>query len=286
MEQPLSQDLLPFVPSLTRHARALSGSGQAAAEQVRLCLELLAAQPERLSGDDVRVDLFRAFHDLWSPELADETVIPFKQRTGMADWDEALEQCVLQLVHVERFPQEHVADILSIDQRRIAEILQKRPPPSKMPANASALIIEDDALMAKHLNEITQELGLTVIDVADGVESAVTAAVNQHPAVILIDLQLRRGQSGLTAARAILRRRQVPIIFVTGYPWMLELKGTSDWIFVVAKPFRPQTLKAKITKALDFYSEADNAELCQTHLLAKIRDLLDGQAVSGEQHPQ
>ncbi|MEZ5931686.1 MAG: response regulator [Alphaproteobacteria bacterium] len=288
MEQNSSQDLLPFVPSLTRHARALAGSEQVAAERVRLCLELLAAQPERMRGDDTRAELFRAFHDLWSPETSDaveQTVIPFNQHAGreLPGWEDAFERCVLQLVYVERFSQGCVADILSVDERRIAEILLKRQRGSQLPVNASVLIIEDDALMAKHLNEIIQELGLTVINVADGVETAVCAAFDHRPAVILIDIHLRKGESGLTAARAILQRRRVPIIFVTGYPWMLELQGELDSVFVVAKPFRPRALKAKIAQALETYSEAERAEACHAHLLAKFRELLGGH-VGGREH--
>lgn len=287
MEQAPNHDLLPFVPSLTRHALALAGSEQAAAERVRLCLELLAAQPERLNGDDIRVALFRAFHDLWSPghtAAPESEASPFEALAGhdSPGWSDPLEQCVLQLIYVERFSQKRTADILCVDERQIAEILLKGGHRSRLPVHASALIVEDDALMAKHLNEIMQDLGLTVIHVAEGVASAVGAAIDQRPALILLDIQLRKGESGLIAARAILQRRRLPILFVTGYPWMLELEGELDPAFVVAKPFRARALKAKIAKALDLYSEPESAEICHRQLLAKIRELLDGHVGSGE----
>lgn len=285
MEQALNHDLLPFVPSLTRHAQALVGSGQTATERVRVCLELLAAQPERLSSDDIRADLFRAYHDLWSPgqpNAEHSKVIPIKGRSGSdePERNDALEQCVLQLIYVERFSEKRTADILSIDERQIAEILLRAKRHSKLPIHASALIVEDDALMAKYLNEIIQDLGLTVIQVAGGVASAVCAARDRRPAVILIDIQLRKGESGLTAARAILQRHRIPIIFVTGYPWMLESRGELDSAFVVAKPFRPQMLKAKIAKALELYSEPETAEACHAQLLTKVRDLISDQGRS------
>ena len=281
MTQNLNHDLSAFVPSLTRHAQALAGSDHAAADLVRLCLELLAVQPERLSGDDARVDLFRAFHDLWSPrrgDAADDAVLRFP---GVAKSDlpgeDALEKCVLQLIYVERFSRRRVADILSISEHQIAEILLKKERRTHQRVHASALIIEDDSLMAKHMNEIAQELGLTVIQVADGVERAVCAALDERPAIILTDLQLRKGESGLIATRAILQRRRVPVVFVTGYPWMLEPSGgEADPFFVVPKPFRPRALKTKIAEALDLYSDRQSAEAYHARLLAKIRDLLGG----------
>lgn len=280
MEHHVNRDLSAFVPSLTRHAQIVAGSQQAAAEQVRLCLEMLAAQPERLSGEDCRFDLFRAFHDLWSPDRPGAAgnharAVAADLETGAAN----LEKCVLHLVEVEGFCEERVAEILSIDKRRIAEILRRRKRHQGSPVHASVLIIEDDVLIAKHLNEVAQELGLTVNSVADGVEGAVTAARNQKPAVILTDIQLRKGQSGLVAIRAILQRRRVPVVFVTGYPWMLDLKGERNQTFVVAKPFRTHALKATIIKALDHYSRPENAEATHEGLLSKLSELLDGRQV-------
>ena len=61
-----SEDVLRHVPHLRRHARLLSGSKDVGDEYVRIALELVVAEPERLQGGDQRILLFRAFHAVWS----------------------------------------------------------------------------------------------------------------------------------------------------------------------------------------------------------------------------
>jgi len=61
-----AESIIAHVPYLRRHARLLTGSQPIGDEFVRLCLELVVAEPEWLQGDDLRVQLFRAFHAAWS----------------------------------------------------------------------------------------------------------------------------------------------------------------------------------------------------------------------------
>lgn len=59
-------DVVPLIPYLRRHARLLSGTKDIGDEYVRLCLELVSAEPERLDGDDLKLRLFLAFHQCWN----------------------------------------------------------------------------------------------------------------------------------------------------------------------------------------------------------------------------
>ncbi|MDX1540923.1 MAG: hypothetical protein R3349_05915, partial [Geminicoccaceae bacterium] len=61
-----SQAILPHIPYLRRHARLLTGSTEVGDEFVRLCLELIVAEPERIVGKDLRAEVFSAFHAVWA----------------------------------------------------------------------------------------------------------------------------------------------------------------------------------------------------------------------------
>src|SRR5690242_7436888 len=62
----LSQELVKWIPYLRRYARALTGSQQRGDRYVRVCLEALLQEPQRLkTGGDMKLQLFTTFHDVW-----------------------------------------------------------------------------------------------------------------------------------------------------------------------------------------------------------------------------
>ena len=71
----VSEKIIENLRYLRRYARALLGSQQTGDTYVRICLEDLLVEPDRISAEgDVRLQLFRLFHDVWS-------------RTGVHDHD-------------------------------------------------------------------------------------------------------------------------------------------------------------------------------------------------------
>src|SRR5919198_718407 len=72
----VSEKIVENLRYLRRYARALVGSQQTGDTYVRICLEALLQEPEKVSANgDVRLQLFRLFHDVWS-------------RTGAAERDQ------------------------------------------------------------------------------------------------------------------------------------------------------------------------------------------------------
>src|SRR5262249_46656670 len=62
---PMAQEILQSLPSLRRYARALTGSQQAGDRYVRVCLETLLHEPDRIqAGGDVKFQLFELFHEV------------------------------------------------------------------------------------------------------------------------------------------------------------------------------------------------------------------------------
>jgi CheY-like chemotaxis protein len=80
---------------------------------------------------------------------------------------------------------------------------------------ARVLIIEDEALIALHLEQLVLDAGHKVAGIAMDPEEARAIARARKPDFALVDMRLRRGTSGLDAAR-YLREEGIPSIFISG----------------------------------------------------------------------
>lgn len=79
------------------------------------------------------------------------------------------------------------------------------------------LLVEDEPLVSMKEQEILEEYGFSCSRVFSG-EDAVDLALQQSNLdVVLMDLELRGGMDGAEAARRILERRELPILFLTGH---------------------------------------------------------------------
>ncbi len=277
-----SAEIVPEIPYLRRHARLLSGSKEVGDEYVRLCLELVMAEPERMTGDDLRVQLFQAFHSVWSvinpsePEPETETNESTTQEERIEQGLAALaptERRVLLLVAVEDFSYEAAAKILGLDTEAVRRHFTKARRDLDKQVTCTVLIIEDEALIAMELSRIVQEMGLTVIGTASRQDDALEAVERERPGLVLADIQLQDNGSGIVAAHGILQQLNVPIVFVTGYPDRLLTGEGFEPAFIVTKPFREDALKATIAQALSTYAAPSRAIEHRERMLAKLRQI-------------
>ncbi len=79
------------------------------------------------------------------------------------------------------------------------------------------LVVEDDTLIAWTLQAILEEMGHEVVDLASSGERAVKAAAELKPHLILMDINLGAGITGIEAAERVLKEAQPEIIFVSAY---------------------------------------------------------------------
>ena len=87
---------------------------------------------------------------------------------------------------------------------------------------------------------------------------AVKAFRNKHPGLVLADIQLADGSSGLDAVNEILGEAEVPVIFITAYPEQVLTGLRPEPTFLSPKPFKHETVKAVISQALFFDMKARN----------------------------
>ncbi len=112
------------------------------------------------------------------------------------------------------------------------------------------LIIEDEPMIAMDLEALVEELGHNVVFNARTQREAVAAIKHHTPGLVLADIRLADGSSGLDAVNDILGICEVPVIFITAYPEQLLTGERPEPTFLIVKPYRPETVKVVVSQAL------------------------------------
>ena len=79
------------------------------------------------------------------------------------------------------------------------------------------LIVEDELLVAWHLESLAREQHLEVCGLVPDGDGAIEQAVDLDVDLILMDIRLAGRMDGIEAARRIREQRDTPIIFVTAH---------------------------------------------------------------------
>jgi CheY-like chemotaxis protein len=120
-------------------------------------------------------------------------------------------------------------------------------------AGGRVLIVEDEPLIAWALAEMARELGHDVVGTAATEQAAVEEAAGKSPDIVLMDIRLAGGGSGLAAARRIRESRNVPIVFCTAYAeepaLRAEMSGVPGTI-VLGKPIFRANLQRALAQLL------------------------------------
>ena len=118
------------------------------------------------------------------------------------------------------------------------------------------LIIEDEPIIALDLENLVTELGHNVVAVASTRQEAVEKALSERPGLVLADINLGEGGSGIDAVSEILDSFDIPVIFITAYPEKLLTGERPEPTYLVAKPFLPESVQATVGQALFFHKPA------------------------------
>jgi len=255
----LKHQIVQHLPYLRRYARALTGSQTVGDEYIRGCLETLLHQPEFMTaGNSVPVQLFKLFHKFAdtvesSTDDVAKLADPVERRVGERLIALApVDRQALLLVHQEGFSQAEAAEILGFTSEEVSRRIDDAWANLKRQPTTSVLIIEDEPVIALDVAESVKSLGHTVTGVANRASQAIAMAKATPPGLVLADIQLKDGSTGVTAVREILKSIEVPVVFVTAFPERLLTGEALEPAFVVTKPFDSTTLKVAISQALFF----------------------------------
>jgi len=114
------------------------------------------------------------------------------------------------------------------------------------------LIIEDEPLIAMQLEQLVESLGHRICGTATTRGQARQVVAERQPGLVLADIQLADGSSGLDAVDDILAISDVPVIFITAFPERLLTGDRPEPAYLITKPFREEAVKAAISQALFF----------------------------------
>ena len=255
----IARSIAPHLPYLRRFARALNGTQAGGDAYVGATLEALIADPAAFQTDlPGRLALYKIFLKIWSS--ANEYGL---RRVALVDPVrrnlEALTPSSRQafLLHVvEGFTIEEVAFILDRTPDEAAGLMDKAGQEIAEQVATSILIIEDEPIIALDIEGLVRGLGHEVTGIARSHREAVTMVKSRAPGLVLADIQLADGSSGLDAVNQILTEIEVPVIFITAFPERLLTGEKPEPAFLITKPFRPESVKAAISQALFFDRKA------------------------------
>lgn len=257
----LARDIAPHLPLLRRYARALTGAQDSGDAFVAAALEAIVASPDEFPRDgDPRVGLYQVFHRIWASaniEVADD---PSEASRGAQKAQERLRALAplsrqaLLLTTLESFTTQETALILGRSAADVNVLLEDALDELDRQTKARILIIEDETVIAMDLSDLVTAAGHEVCAVATTATEAVNAAERERPDLVLADIQLADGSSGIDAVKQILSSFDVPVIFVTAFPDRLLTGERPEPTFLITKPYSPDMVRAAVSQALFFES--------------------------------
>lgn len=257
----LGESLVANLPFLRRYARALTGSQGSGDKYALATMEALIAAPDEVDVESVKIDLFRAFHKIWSTSgqsiegealesdtrgreaRAHERIAALKANTREA----------LLLHVVEGFSIDELARIMDVSRSEAEDRLEHSMADMRDMMTGDVMIIEDEAVIAMDLEAIATSMGHAVTGVARTATAAIDLAARRLPDLILADIQLADGSSGVDAVNTVLQKHgDRPVIFITAFPERLLTGERPEPAFLITKPYSENQVKAAVSQAMFF----------------------------------
>jgi DNA-directed RNA polymerase specialized sigma24 family protein len=258
----LSARIAPHLPYLRRFSRAVSGSQTSGDALVAATLEALIADtsifPEASSD---RIALFKLFTKLFGtfeirvPEVRPTSAWEQRALTNLSALAPQPRQAFL-LVAVESFDTGEAAEVMDVSEEQLNDLLREASDEISRQVATDIMIIEDEPLIAMDIEELVESLGHRVVGTARTHQEATALFEKTRPSMVLADIQLADGSSGIDAVNEILSTTPVPVIFITAFPERLLTGERPEPAFLVTKPFNPDMVKALISPALFFDHQA------------------------------
>jgi CheY-like chemotaxis protein len=258
-----TKQIAAHLPYLRRFARALTGSQPAGDAYATAALETIAVEPAALPADlDLNAALYKVLLTIWgsvpanrrhhAPVLADATAADghdIEQITPLPR--------VCFLLHtVEGFSSDVIAKLVDRPVSRVRDLIDEAEREIAIQLHTDVLIIEDEPIISMDLEALVEELGHHVVGIARTRTEAMALSKKTMPGLIMADIQLADGSSGLDAVSDILAGAEVPVVFITAYPQRLLTGQRPEPTFLISKPFQHEVVKSVISQALFFDQRA------------------------------
>jgi len=117
--------------------------------------------------------------------------------------------------------------------------------------NLRILIVEDERIVARDIQNMLCRLGYTVFFIASRGKEAIEITEGSQPDLILMDIKLKEDMDGIETAKQIRTRFHIPIIYMSALSdkeSLIRAEETKPFFFI-SKPIEERVLKETIEKA-------------------------------------
>lgn len=280
----LADTIAPHLPYLRRFARALTGSQESGDAYVVAVLETLVADPSSFpQGQLPRVGLYGCFLKVWDSIGVNHATAgaPKSQADRSLEAITPRPRQAFLLASVEGFTTQQIAEILDCRPEEVTKLIHEAGEQIAEQTATDVLIIEDEPLISMDLEALVTGLGHRVSGIARTHREALAEARRSKPGLVLADIHLADGSSGLEAVNEILLGYNVPVIFITAFPERLLTGERPEPTFLITKPFEPNTVRALVSQALFFGTSARVPGSSSTDGATRAKRLADGVSLRG-----
>ncbi|MEM1374337.1 MAG: response regulator [Pseudomonadota bacterium] len=255
----LSTKVADTIPYLRRYARALTGSQEGGDAYAVATLEAILANPSLFHTDlQPKVAVFKVFHGIWSSSggqlSGEEAGIRAKAQKHLSRLTTGTREALL-LRTIEELETEAVAAVMSVSVAEAQSLIDIAYDEMAKSISGSVMIIEDEAIIALDLEAIVAEMRHKATGVARTASGALELYERERPDLILSDIHLADGSSGIDAVRQILSDAgDIPVIFITAYPERLLTGQGPEPAFLITKPYTESQVRSAISQAMFFSS--------------------------------
>lgn len=227
------------ISSLRRCGRAFTGERALVEEALRkLLVDLDIAAKSR-------VDLYREFlatlyWRVWSTGTEQDVI--FATPAAQAHW----------LTMVENFSCCEAAEVLNISEGELESLLRAYQAENSRDRAKQVLIVEDEFFITHELKSIVRRMGHEIFGTASTKEAALAQCRERKPDLVLADILLKDGTSGLDVCSELSSKFETPAVFITAYREFLKSEAPSEPLFVIDKPYEPAAVVATVRQALYF----------------------------------
>ena len=259
VDRDLSETIAGLLPYLRRYARALTGAQSTGDAYAVATLEAILADRSVFEGVSTpKTGLFRAFHMIWNsagaPIEGTESGIAEMAQRHLSKLTPNTREALL-LSTIEEFTPAQIGEIMALEEEEVSSLLKVALREMEDSISGRILVIEDEAIIALDLESIVADMGHATTGVARTHAGAVSLADKEKPDLILSDIQLADGSSGVEAVNEILAAAgDIPVIFITAFPERLLTGERPEPAFVITKPYTEAQVRSAVSQAMFFSS--------------------------------
>jgi DNA-binding LytR/AlgR family response regulator len=143
-----------------------------------------------------------------------------------------------------------------------------------MSEKTTLLIVEDDMIIAANISLQLTALGYEVTGIESRGEDAINHAIENHPDIILMDINLKGKLDGIETAKAIQKLSDIPLIYLTANAdeaTFQKAKETHPYAFI-SKPFNKLNLERTIALVVEKITDEESKLANDDSLIETLED--------------